>query len=92
MSDKADHPAKSDGLSEEQRWQAVLTRDGRYDGEFVYGDILESLNCGDISRRQAAKELGTEYATLKRLLDAHSPPSEWVGDFHLQTALHARHT
>ncbi len=43
MSDKADHPDKSDGLSEEQRWQAVLTRDGRYDGEFVFGDILRAL-------------------------------------------------
>jgi DNA invertase Pin-like site-specific DNA recombinase len=35
-----------------------------------FGDILERLNGGDISRRQAAKELGIGYATLKRLLDA----------------------
>ena len=35
-----------------------------------FGAILERLNGGDISRRQAAKELGIGYATLKRLLDA----------------------
>ena len=35
-----------------------------------FGDILERLNGGVISRRQAAKELGIGYATLKRLLDA----------------------
>ena len=35
-----------------------------------FGDILERLNDGDISRRRAAKELGIGYATLKRLLDA----------------------
>ncbi len=37
-----------------------------------FGDILERLNGGDISRRQAAKELGIGYATLKRLLDAQA--------------------
>ena len=37
-----------------------------------FGDILERLNGGDISRRQAAIELGIGYATLKRLLDARS--------------------
>ena len=34
-----------------------------------FGAILERLNDGDISRRQAALELGIGYATLKRLLD-----------------------
>ena len=37
-----------------------------------FGDISERLNGGDISRRQAAKELGIGYATLKRLLDAQA--------------------
>jgi DNA invertase Pin-like site-specific DNA recombinase len=37
-----------------------------------FGDILERLIRGDISRRQAAKELKIGYATLKRLLDAHT--------------------
>jgi DNA invertase Pin-like site-specific DNA recombinase len=37
-----------------------------------FGDILERLIRGDISRRQAAKELKIGYATLKRLLDAHA--------------------
>ncbi len=37
-----------------------------------FGDILERLNGGAISRRQAAIELGIGYATLKRLLDAKS--------------------
>jgi DNA invertase Pin-like site-specific DNA recombinase len=37
-----------------------------------FGDILERLSKGDISRRQAAKELKIGYATLKRLLDAHA--------------------
>ncbi len=40
-----------------------------------FGAILERLNGGDISRRQAAKELKIGYATLKRLLDARSPDS-----------------
>ena len=35
-----------------------------------YGAILERLREGNISRRQAARELGIGYATLKRLLDA----------------------
>ncbi len=35
-----------------------------------FGDILERLNAGEISRRRAANELGIGYATLKRLLDA----------------------
>ena len=34
-----------------------------------FGDILERLNVGAISRRRAAIELGIGYATLKRLLD-----------------------
>ena len=34
-----------------------------------FGDILERLNVGAISRRRAAIELGIRYATLKRLLD-----------------------
>jgi hypothetical protein len=33
---------------------------------------LERLSKGDISSRQAAKELKIGYATLKRLLDAHA--------------------
>ncbi len=35
-----------------------------------FGDILERLGAGNISRRRAAKELGIGYATLKRILDA----------------------
>ncbi len=34
-----------------------------------FGAILERLNGGSISRRQAAKDLNIGYATLKRLLD-----------------------
>lgn len=37
-----------------------------------FGDILERLDAEDISRRQAAIELGIGYATLKRLLDARN--------------------
>ena len=37
-----------------------------------FGAILERLNSGAIYRRQAAKDLGIGYATLKRLLDARS--------------------
>jgi putative DNA-invertase from lambdoid prophage Rac len=37
-----------------------------------FGAILERLIKGDISRRQAAKELGIGYATLKRLLDTYA--------------------
>src|ERR671915_885003 len=37
-----------------------------------FGAILERLSKGDISRRQAAKELNIGYATLKRLLDTYA--------------------
>ncbi len=36
-----------------------------------FGAVLERLNAGHISRRNAAKELGIGYATLKRLLDVN---------------------
>ena len=36
-----------------------------------FGGILERLSEGDMSRTQAAIELGIGYATLKRLLDEH---------------------
>ncbi len=36
----------------------------------AYGAILERLARGEVSRRQAARELHIGYATLKRLLDA----------------------
>jgi len=39
-----------------------------------FGDILERINDEKISRRQAAKELGIGYATLKRLLDSGYQP------------------
>lgn len=39
----------------------------------AFGDILERLREGAISRRRAAKELRIGYATLKRLLDAQKP-------------------
>ena len=39
-----------------------------------FGDILERLSGEKISRRQAAKELGIGYATLKRLLDLGYQP------------------
>src|ERR671915_120389 len=37
-----------------------------------FGAIVERLSKGDISRRQAAKELNIGYATLKRLLDTYA--------------------
>ena len=37
-----------------------------------FGAVLERLSAGEMSRRQAAVELGIGYATLKRLLDAQS--------------------
>ena len=40
-----------------------------------FGDILERLDAGEISRRKAAEELCIGYATLKRLLDARSDES-----------------
>ena len=58
MSEKTDHLVKNDGYSEEQRWQAVLTRDGRYDGEFVYGVRSTGIYCRPIcpSRRPQRKQ------------------------------------
>ncbi len=41
-----------------------------------FGDILERLNDGAISRRRAAIELGIGYATLKRLLDDQHPEDQ----------------
>ena len=41
-----------------------------------FGAILERLLKGDISRRQAAKELNIGYATLKRLLDTYTKDME----------------
>ena len=35
-----------------------------------FGAILERVVAGELSRRQAARELGIGYATLKRLIDA----------------------
>ena len=37
-----------------------------------FGAILKRLRAGEVSRREAAKELGVGYATLKRLLDAQN--------------------
>ncbi len=37
-----------------------------------FGAVLERLNVGDISRREAAQELGIGYVTLKRLIDAQA--------------------
>ena len=37
-----------------------------------YGAVLERMETKDLSRRQAARELGIGYATLKRLLDAET--------------------
>jgi DNA invertase Pin-like site-specific DNA recombinase len=37
-----------------------------------FGEVLERLIKGEISRSQAARELKIGYATLKRLLDAHA--------------------
>ena len=48
---------------------SVWTREGFSER---FGGILERLSGGDISRCQAAKELGIGYATLKRLLDARA--------------------
>ncbi|AGG08463.1 recombinase family protein [Dehalococcoides sp. THU3] len=42
----------------------------------AYGDILEGLSKGNLSRSQAAKKLGIGYATLKRLLDAEKVLAE----------------
>jgi hypothetical protein len=38
--------------------------------EQLYTKVLELLGSGGLSRRQAARELGIGYATLKRLLDS----------------------
>ena len=39
--------------------------------EQLYTKVLELLRSGGLSRRQAARELGIGYATLKRLLDSN---------------------
>ena len=44
----------------------------RRDFEKRFGAVLERLREGKISRREAAKELGIGYATLKRLIDAQA--------------------
>ena len=42
--------------------------------------VLERLSAGDISRRQAAKELDIGYATLKRLLDSENKDHQGDGN------------
>ena len=37
-----------------------------------FGAVLERLSAGEISRRDAARELGIGYATLKRLIDSQT--------------------
>jgi DNA invertase Pin-like site-specific DNA recombinase len=44
-----------------------------------FGAVLERLNNREISRRQAARELGIGYATLKRLLDARDAGGTGIG-------------
>ena len=39
-----------------------------------FGAVLERLQQGQISRRQAARDLEIGYATLKRLIDAQEKP------------------
>ena len=39
--------------------------------EQLYAKVVERLGSGGLSRRQAARELGIGYATLKRLLDSN---------------------
>jgi transposase len=39
--------------------------------EQLYTKVLQLLGPGGLSRRQAARELGIGYATLKRLLDSN---------------------
>ena len=36
--------------------------------------VVERIGLGGLSRRQAARELGIGFATLKRLLDSHGMP------------------
>jgi len=43
-----------------------------------FGAVLERLRRGELSRRQAARELDIGYATLKRLLDAEDQALEAV--------------
>jgi len=40
-----------------------------------FGVVLARLKLGQVSRSQAAKELGIGYATLKRLIDAREQES-----------------
>ena len=44
-----------------------------------FGAVVERLEQGSISRRQAARELAIGYATLKRFLDARLWPSDESG-------------
>ena len=41
-----------------------------------FGDILERLSAGEISRRKASHELGIGYATLKRLIDGQEKAND----------------
>lgn len=44
-----------------------------------FAAVVERIGPGGLSRRQASKELDIGYATLKRLLDAQSPPGQNAG-------------
>ena len=43
--------------------------------EQLFAAVVERIGSGGISRRQAARELGIGYATLKRLLDSSVKPN-----------------
>ena len=63
------------GMERARRQGHRIGRSKVTDREGVFkrlGDIPQRLIKGDISRRQAAKELNIGYATLKRLLDFHT--------------------
>ncbi len=43
-----------------------------------FADVAERISRGQLSRRQAARELAIGYATLKRLLDAQVKPTDRI--------------
>jgi hypothetical protein len=68
---------------------SVIERDG-FSQRFVA--VVERLEQGGISRRQAARELAIGYATLKRLLDARPWPSDESGQDTLSPATITTHS
>ena len=74
MTQVADQPVKLCNRGRKEGRQVVRPKViSRKGFKRSFGAVLERLRAGDVSRRQAAKELNIGYASLLRLFKEHAP-------------------